>query len=527
MRLCLATNNPADYDVLVNSPHLISKGIDHGKTIHSVCTLLRVIANDRTDLLIVDAALPGVDLFDSLSTIKAQKNIQIILIAPTASFHYAYQAMKIQACELLVRPFTIQQLSAALSCAVDHFKADYAFNPKRRENSRCSFAEQLSVIIDGRKSSRIINEIYNTTFQNGLYRVVTLAIDSINIENIPQLSEQIWHSIRRLLEEKLLIPYTYDILHALIYNEIRIILNYQEDYEEMISSFLPFLFLHAEKVCSNSTGVEIYMGIGNAYSDINKLPLSSEESRNGIWKRLAKYKGNKNKIFKYSEEILVPDKYYQKITDLEKQIKTSIENLNTQAFQTYVNDFFSLPEDILCLPEAKNAIMRQVKYFCTLYKSRLDSWDSADTFYYQTKMVLLSARSFTEYKNKYIRSFIPMFERLLSAVGSCSNKSVEQTKTYIVNNYMKEISLETAARQVQLSPPYLSRLFKEETGQTFSDFLLEQRLQNAKVLLIKTNYKINEISSAVGYYDQRYFSRLFTRHIGLTPSMFRKAQQAD
>jgi len=120
-----------------------------------------------------------------------------------------------------------------------------------------------------------------------------------------------------------------------------------------------------------------------------------------------------------------------------------------------------------------------------------------------------------------------MFERLLSAVGSCSNKSVEQTKTYIVNNYMKEISLETAARQVQLSPPYLSRLFKEETGQTFSDFLLEQRLQNAKVLLIKTNYKINEISSAVGYYDQRYFSRLFTRHIGLTPSMFRKAQQAD
>lgn len=97
------------------------------------------------------------------------------------------------------------------------------------------------------------------------------------------------------------------------------------------------------------------------------------------------------------------------------------------------------------------------------------------------------------------------------------SESIEQALGYIHNNYNKDISLVDVAGTIFRSPEYFSRLFKEEVGENFSTYLMLYRLNHARELLKKTDMKIAEISSLVGYSTQSYFSRLYKKYMGKTP----------
>ena len=83
-----------------------------------------------------------------------------------------------------------------------------------------------------------------------------------------------------------------------------------------------------------------------------------------------------------------------------------------------------------------------------------------------------------------------------------------------------QISLEQAAYSVGISPNRLSRLFCEETGNGFSDFLIDYRIERAKELLAVPGASIKQVSMQCGYPDPNYFSRLFKKVTGLTPTAF-------
>lgn len=524
MKICVASGQSADHETITESLRHLPGTVDVGKFIYSGDNLLQIVASDRTEVLILDVNLSGTNIFHTISKIRESKFLQVILIAPEKTYSYAYTAMKLQACELLIRPFDTEQLLAALTCAAKHLQTDYCFlSPHQKELSRRSFAEQLNVILDGQKTARDINTIYNTTLQNGLYQVVTFSVDFSSIDQIPQLAEQLCTSLIHFLEEKLA-NHIFDIVYSRIYNEIRIILNYPASSEEKIASVLPSLFLYAESLCSSSPGLEVFMGIGNSYDNINKLPQSCEESKNGIWQRMFSNAPRNKMGYQHLEIHVLPDEYKQQIFVLEQHIRTSIENLNIEDFTKYVNDYFSLPEDILYLPETRKSILSPVKYFCDLYKEKIDLFDHSDTYYYSIKMLLLSSRNIREFKTKYIRSFTEMFQHFLADSDNTTTKNISQAIAYIARHYMEDLSLEAVAAQVDLNPSYFSRRFKAETGQTFTAYLLTKRMTVARMLLAKTNYRINEVSSAVGYPDQRYFSQLFMKHVGMTPSMYRKVQ---
>jgi len=84
------------------------------------------------------------------------------------------------------------------------------------------------------------------------------------------------------------------------------------------------------------------------------------------------------------------------------------------------------------------------------------------------------------------------------------------------------LRLEDAADKVFLSPAYLGILFKQETGQNFSDYLIAVRIEKAKEMLKDIRYNINEIAKNVGYKDTRYFSKLFKNIEGINPSKYRQ-----
>lgn len=101
---------------------------------------------------------------------------------------------------------------------------------------------------------------------------------------------------------------------------------------------------------------------------------------------------------------------------------------------------------------------------------------------------------------------------------------VEEVVHYLQENYMKDISLDYCADQVNLHPTILSRVFKEVSGWNFIDFLTNIRLMKARELLIKTDTRINQIAEHIGY-KPSYFNRLFKKSEGITPSEFRKVNQ--
>ena len=103
-----------------------------------------------------------------------------------------------------------------------------------------------------------------------------------------------------------------------------------------------------------------------------------------------------------------------------------------------------------------------------------------------------------------------------------SSEVVDKICEYIRNNYYKDINLYQLGRLSFLHPNYLCQLFKKYKACTITEYVTNIRLQKAQEFLSTTNKTIGEIARAVGYKDANYFSRIFSRHLGMSPTQFRE-----
>ena len=87
-----------------------------------------------------------------------------------------------------------------------------------------------------------------------------------------------------------------------------------------------------------------------------------------------------------------------------------------------------------------------------------------------------------------------------------------------------ELSLKNLAFQLGFSPSYLSVLIKKELGLPFQDYLIQERMKKAKLLLLTTDLKIYEIAEQVGFEDMNYFSQRFKQVVGVTPRQYKKGE---
>ena len=114
-------------------------------------------------------------------------------------------------------------------------------------------------------------------------------------------------------------------------------------------------------------------------------------------------------------------------------------------------------------------------------------------------------------------------QQAISAQARSINPLTLQAVTYIIAGYSRDITLQAVAECINVAPTYLSHLFKKEVGVTFIDYFTMVRITSAKRMLLQTDKKIVDIATEVGFSDYRYFSRVFRKYAGKTPSEFKTA----
>jgi YesN/AraC family two-component response regulator len=105
---------------------------------------------------------------------------------------------------------------------------------------------------------------------------------------------------------------------------------------------------------------------------------------------------------------------------------------------------------------------------------------------------------------------------------SQGRRIIRKVKDMVLERLDQDISLQAIAEQVHLNHQYLSALFKTETGQNFSEYVTQCRMDKAKQLLRDTNLKVYEIASLSGYASSKHFMAVFKQIVGVTPSEYRE-----
>ena len=121
--------------------------------------------------------------------------------------------------------------------------------------------------------------------------------------------------------------------------------------------------------------------------------------------------------------------------------------------------------------------------------------------------------------SKFPRKYIPANEKKISYV--------EEALRYIESNYAHAVNIQVIASYLNIERTYLYRLFKDITGSSPQEYLLDFRIRRACSLLKDTELPVNDIARSVGYDNALYFSRLFRQKKGRTPTQYRKEKYPD
>lgn len=116
--------------------------------------------------------------------------------------------------------------------------------------------------------------------------------------------------------------------------------------------------------------------------------------------------------------------------------------------------------------------------------------------------------------------FREIIHHLVCSPDHEGKKIVREVLEYIERNYAEKLSLEVISRRYYINPTYFSHLFKNITGENFSAYLTAKRIGRAKELLAGGGFKIYQVAALVGYDDEKYFSQIFKKHAGKSPSEY-------
>jgi len=169
--------------------------------------------------------------------------------------------------------------------------------------------------------------------------------------------------------------------------------------------------------------------------------------------------------------------------------------------------------------------VRTIELIALLSRATYEAGSNEKSIYHMTEDFM---KQLTDVKNLTDLSYVLLetldqFTNLAFSPKANNNLTViKKSIAYMNDHYNQDLSLDMVAEHVGLNPAYFSTLFKKETGVNFSNYLLNLKIDNAKLLLANSNLSLINIAVEVGFDNQSYFSNVFKKVTGMTPKQYRQ-----
>lgn len=274
------------------------------------------------------------------------------------------------------------------------------------------------------------------------------------------------------------------------------------------------------------TTVDIFLIILSAYDEFNYARLAL---RYGVSSYIIKPL-DEDKITQLIGEIrniatvFRSNTHFRKVAYCEKQLEARLNRYLDESDDKAINTFFSreLPAMNLTGHEIKNCCLMLIN---TLFQY-IDRVGSCREVIAQSKLEMLEHIIISKNMDEIVSFTHTVFRDILDfqlKKTAGSERIAESIREYIALHYSDpDLSVMKIADVLKISPSYASTVFRRFEGVNINRFITRMRIKKASALLMDPSKKVSDVSQMVGYTDSRYFTKVFRRHQGLTPTEHRK-----
>ena len=491
-----------------------------------------MILKEKPDILLTDIKMPFMDGLELSRLVKQElPDTKILIFSGYDEFEYAKEAIRIGVTEYLLKPVSSAQLLEVMRRISKQIEQDREereilrqYQEDMKENVERERQNFFSHVIRGEVSigEAVKNgKKYGMDLSAGFYSIILFKIFSTPEENI--VSEHIWKICEKIETKVDEIPYAYYFQRGIDGWVFLLTAESKEQMEERQKNLCDCL----AEIMKNERKVEYFGGIGKPVERIRNLGQSFRDAERIFAERFTR---QSNQFLSGFEKMDVYKDDEFQIKDLgdvgksREMIEKFLNNGTKEELEEFMDTYFiRMKEDKL-----QSTLMRQyiIMDIYIVIMSFCEKIDAVNHDYQQEteklKSTIQNMNSVSE-----IRLYITyMLNQAIELRDSISKKRyadiIKAAEKMISEHYMsEEISLNSVADSVGMSPSYFSSVFSKESGKTFVEFLTETRMEKAKELLMCSTLKTSEIGYEVGYKDPHYFSYIFKKTQGCSPKEYR------
>lgn len=506
---------------------------------------LPLLIRQQPDLLITDIKMPFMDGLTLARLAKKEiPGLKVVILSGYDDFNYAKQAIGIGVEDYLLKPITKNALIERLSeirSRYEHEKTQKEYYEKfQREmqayekNSSRDFFEAL---VDG---SMDMMEVYKRAEKLGLdivaeaYNVLIFTMNCDEDFSGQRDEYSSWEAESLELLENFFAGHSSAMLfRGNIFSYGVLLKGQRETIEENTRACVDEI----RKILSRQDGRrEWFLAVGQSVERLSQIQKSYHTASRAFSQR-----------YLYDENIL----YYDEMETMEHPggqaetednaylQKVDVNALNPAILQKFLSNglqeetenfvkdyFYAIGQEPMESLVFRNYVILNVRFSVISFIKGLgcdtNEMESADT-----EEVLAESGKNMESAIAYAKKMISQAIEIRDQNSGNKNRSILKTAVdFIDSHYMEEdISLNTVANVANVSSNHFSALFSQNMGQTFIEYLTTLRMNKAKELLRCTGMRSSEIAGEIGYKDAHYFSYLFKKTQGMTPSDYRKARE--
>ena len=490
------------------------------------------LQNHTVNLVITDIRMPGCDGMELIRKASLlYKDIHFVIISGYSQFDYAQQAIRYDVEDYLLKPIRKKDLVLTLEKISNKFKIEkqdiqkWESVEKLLKQSKDKVKQELlaDILIKPEKFGGFfvrekVNEEYGYHFVEDSYQTVMIKVIPCNNRNDMDTRRLLLKKALEILED-ITTDMCQETVLGIVNEEICGIFNASESVLEKLPRKLKKLKIELASLQEVFSEIKVYISLGTRIHEFKDILLSFTKAKEAMFERF--YYGEKILVWKEGEEeceIVV-----KKLIDnaFKKSFLHDIEVMNiegiVQSVQTIQDSLQKrIPQDGKLIVEVYKEILAVFYYGIHSYNIVV-----ADQFVELVKQLEQYGTieevfaDLSEYITKVLNDW-------LEEKKYVESKPIRLAKKYIGKNYYQPLTLEIVSREIGFNPTYFSTMFKKETNKNFSEYLKETRIENAKTMLLNTEKSVEDISYAIGYLDIKYFSKLFKKLTGITPTEFRK-----